>query len=85
MDAEIHQNIQIFGPYLSQLKAGKYALSCSEALSHVFGREEEGTVLGDIEVVVQEPCVSAFCTFMAKNMQYFKKCLLIPEKCLSYF
>ena len=49
-DAEIHRIIQIFGPYCSQSKAVKYyAWRWSKALSHAFGREEEGTVLGDIE------------------------------------
>ena len=42
-DAEINPNIQLFGQYRSQLD----------------GREEEGTVLGDIEAV----CVSAFVEF----------------------
>ena len=40
MDAEIHQIIQIFGPYCQKPIEGWKIL---------FGREEEGTVLGDFE------------------------------------
>ena len=50
VNAEIHQIIQIFDQYWSQLKAGEYyAGNCSKALRYVFGMNEGGTVLGDTE------------------------------------
>ena len=51
------------------------------ANSYAFGREEEGTVLGDIEAIVCE-CIF-FTTFVAKHAA-FRKFSKIPEKCHSY-
>ena len=45
--------VQIFGQHWSQLRAREYyAWIWSKAVSYAFGREEEGTILGNIEARV---------------------------------
>ena len=88
VDAEIHQIMQIFGPYWSQLKAGKYyAWSWSKALSHTFEREEEGTVFGDIEArLTRNLCESILyfygeiCGILENVPRFLKNAFHIPEE-----
>ena len=42
------------------------------ALSHAFGREEEGTVLGYIEAGITRNLSECICTFMAKYVAFRK-------------
>ena len=88
VDEEIDQIIEIFVPYWSKLKAGKYyAWSWSKAVSHAFGREEEGSVLGNIEVCVTRnlcECLLFFygeiCGILENVPRFLKNAINIPEE-----
>ena len=49
------------------------------AVSYAFAREEEGTLLGDIEAVL---CECIFTTFMAKYVAFWK---ISPDSCKVWF
>ena len=55
-----------------------------EAISHAFGREEEGTVLGDIEACLIRNLFECILYFYGEIWGIPAKCPQIPEKCLSY-
>ena len=89
VDAEIHQIIQIVGPYWSQSKSGKYyAWSWSKALSHAFGREEEGTVLCDNRAcLTRNLCelilyfYGVICGIPENVARFLENAFHIPEEC----
>ena len=89
VDAEIRQIIQNFHPYWSQLKAWRYYVwSWSKALSHAFRREEEGTVLSDIEArLTRNLCECILYLYgeingIPENVpRFLKNAFHIPEEC----
>ena len=82
VDAEIHQIIQILGPYWSQSKFGKYyAWNWSKALSHAFGREEEGTVLCSIVARLTRN----LCEFILSRGQSWPGLILSWRLIMKYF